>query len=97
MPRERPHAADLTKRRGHRQQLILGEMWGQPINVHVRGFPLSIHADVGARRVWIQLIFPGPGDCVLKGWTMRVWVEEEGSAGLGVGLSITVDVGEGDG
>lgn len=92
MPRERSHATYLAKRRSHRQQLVLWEMRGQSVNIHIRGPSLRIHSDTGtgARGVLSASIR------VLEG-RKRIRVEEEGSAGLRMGLSVEIDLGEWDG
>jgi hypothetical protein len=94
MPRECPHTADLTKRRSHRQQLVFREMRWQPIDIDIGCSALRVL--VGCRLV--LLLLTGLSEFVFESWTaVRVCIEEEGSAGLGVWLSVKIDFREWDG
>lgn len=96
---KRTDAAHFAKRRGHRQELVLREVRGKSIDIHIGGPPVGIHGDIGIASgvgVGVQLSLAS-GDGILEGRTVRIWVEEEGSARLGIGLSVQINVGEWDG
>ena len=102
MPSKCPHTTHLAKWRSHRQQLVLREMRRQPININIGGPSLRIHSEIRIGARCIQLSLLPAGNSILNGRhtirrTLRIGVEEEGSAGLGMGLSVEIDLREWDG